>query len=253
MEVFNSKDGGNFKPEMIPSAPALLTPEKSDDEDISENHHTDIDSSVIKPFSEKQLLFLYKNEHVRISNDISEEFLSRESGLYFANCPLIELLNEYLRSRLSFRSSQDTLRRLQDDLEEKENLTWTLTENKVENEGVCHDKVKVVSIHKFKVATFNSAAVASCSKIMKETREESFEHYSLCLYKTSKLKTRIDDYLNKICQDAKINREVIKTSLSVLFSFQRKLINNEIFVQDTVIFKLYIYSIFFPQEKAFIF
>ena len=237
MEDLNAEDDGNFKSQMmIPSAPSLLTPEKIDD-DISKNqiYHDEIES-VIKPFSEKQLLFLYKNEHVRIANDISEEFLSRESGLYFANCPIIELLNEYLRSRLSFRSSQDTLRRLQEDLEEKENLTWTLTENKVENEGVCHDKVKVVSIHKFQVATFNSAAMASCSKIMKETREESFEHYSLCLYKTSKLKTRIDDYLNKICQDAKTNRDVIKTSLSVLFSFQRKLISNEIFVQDTVIF-----------------
>ena len=134
---------------------------------------------------------------------------------------------------LCFRSSEDTIRRLKEELEEKESLAWTLTENKVENEGVCHDKVKVVSVHRFEVATYNTSAVTSCNKIMKETREISFEQHSLCLYKTSKMKSRIDDYLNIICQDSRTNRDIIKTSLSVLFSFQRKLINNEIFVQDT--------------------
>ena len=217
------------------SAPPLEEHETVSSDMATGHHHLAdvVPPQEIKPFTENQLLSLYSNDFVRLASEFSDEFLAQESGLYFANCPLIELLNEYLRSRLALRSSEDTLKRLKDDLEHKESLAWTLNDCKVENEAVCHDKVKVVSVHRYQTATFNSSAVVACNKLMKETKEESFEHHSLCRYKTSKLKSRIDDYILKICQNAASNRDIVKLSLSVLFSFQRKLINNEIFVQET--------------------
>ena len=51
--------------------------------------------------------------------------------------------------------------------------------------------------------------------------------------KTNKLKTKVDVYLAKICRDIEFNRAQLVTAISILFSFQRKLISEDVFVRDT--------------------
>lgn len=187
----------------------------------------------IRPFTERQLLALYLNHEIHVVAHFVDAFLLKEKGLYFNNCPLNDLLNDYLRSRLALNASESTLKHLRSSLRQKEDAIWSLHDKKVENEGSCHDKVKVVSVHKFQVAEFNASAVSMCNKLLKEIKEELFERLSLCLFKTNKWKLRIDNYINEIsCHQIK-SKDELKTCISVLFSFQRKVIGNEVFVRDT--------------------
>ena len=81
----------------IPSAPGEI----NSDEPENKQAYVDSGSATIKPFTEKQLLTLYHNDHIRIAQESTEEFLASEQGLCFADCSLTEPLNEYLRSRMS--------------------------------------------------------------------------------------------------------------------------------------------------------
>ena len=98
-----SYDDCNNASDLAPSAPPIFTEEAGVSKNIPSQGFDTPTKGTMKPFSEKQLLSLYTNDFARIASEFSEEFLAQESGLYFANCPLIDLLNEYLRSRLSFR------------------------------------------------------------------------------------------------------------------------------------------------------
>ncbi len=192
---------------------------------------------AVKPFTERQLLSLYQNPQIQEAHQFTEEFLANEQGLCFADFSLTEALNEYLRSRMNLKSSQDSLHKLTKKLEEEESNVWSLSEDKVQNEGVCHDKVKVVSIHRFQVAKFNSSSASNCGKSMRHIREELFEQMSLCSYKSSKLRRKVDLRISTLCQskddEHSNNRQQIVTSISILFSFQRKVISDETFVKDT--------------------
>ena len=191
------------------------------------------DQHAIKPFTEAQLLSLYRNEHIKEAHQSTEAFLNSELGLCITNGPLSESLNDYLRSRLNFIASESRLEKLQKELEDEESQVWKLREEKVENEGLCHDKNKVVTIHKFKVANFNHSAASNVSRSMRHIREELFEQHSLCSYKASKVKAKIDLQISKICEDIELSRDNLIAAISILFSFQRKVISDHVFVTDT--------------------
>ena len=195
----------------------------------------------IRPFTEKQLTSLYVNDALRQASAYVEVFLRDEKDLNFNACPLNELLNNYMRARLAMATSEVSLKRLNDTMRERESQLWTLKDEKIENEGVCHDKKKVVSIHRFQVAEFNHAASVASNKLSKEIKEELLERHSLCQYKTSKWKLKIDNYVSEVVHsvpDENYNslerhKGTIRACISVLFSFQRKVINNEQFVKDS--------------------
>ena len=214
--------------DVVPSAPGEPYPDEMEDKYIQASER-----SPIKPFTEKQLLTLYHNNYIKLANDCTENFLASEQGLCFADCSLTESLNEYLRSRLSLSASEGILQKLNKQLEDEEKKIWSMQEEKVENEAVCHDKVKVVAIHHYQVAQFSSSAATSSIKIMRQIREELFEQHSLCSYKANKLKTKIDVYLGKVCKEVEFNRNQLVTAISILFSYQRKLVSEDTFVRDT--------------------
>lgn len=207
---------------------------------------------VIKPFTERQLLGLYRNDLLGQVQGETDTFLQRENGLYFNSSPLKDLLYDYMRSRVALLSSETTLERLKNELDDKEKAIWTLEQAKIENEGVCHDKVKVVSVHKYQIARFNASAVSSCNKTMKELREELFEHHSLCLYKATKLKMRIDDYVKRSCCAVTQNRDQLTTNISVIFSFQRKPINNDICIRDSRMWLDRLVSVLLQTNPTFV-
>ena len=212
---------------------APSAPEEPNDNAMEDRRVPASESATIKPFTEKQLLTLYHNDFIKIANECTQNFLASEQGLCFADCSLTESLNEYLRSRRSLTASEGILKKLTKQLEDEEKKIWTLREEKVENEAVCHDKVKVVAMHQYQVAEFSSSAATSTIKTMRHIREELFEQHSLCSYKANKLKTKIDVYLGKVCQDIEFNRTQLVTTISILFSYQRKLMSQDIFVRDT--------------------
>lgn len=215
---------------MEPSAPPML-----DDED-QQPYYIPAPMQIqanIKPFTERQLLSLYQNPYIQQAHKYTEEFLASEKSLCFADCAsLTESLNEYLRARMNLKGSEEALTRLRSELEELETKVWNLRDEKVVNEGVCHDKVKVSAMHHFQVAKFNSSAAASSAKTMRQIREELFEHHSLCSYKANKLKRKIDVHIQNLCQDD-VSLEARKTAIGILFSFQRKLINDSVFIKDS--------------------
>ena len=90
----------------VPSAPGEII------SDGLEDKYGGSGSATIKPFTEKQLLTLYHNDHIRIAQESTDEFLASEQGLCFADRSLTEPLNEYLRSRMSLTASEGILQRL---------------------------------------------------------------------------------------------------------------------------------------------
>ena len=214
---------------IVPSAPGEADADEMEDKRI----HASENVAEIAPFTEKQLLTLYHNGYIKLAHECTEKFLASEQGLCFADCSLTESLNEYLRSRMSLTASEVILQKLTKQLEDEEKNIWTLRDEKVENEAVCHDKVKVVAMHHYQVAQFSQSAAGTAVKTMRQIREELFEQHSLCSYKANKLKTKVDVYLGKICRDIEFNRAQLVTAISILFSFQRKLITEDVFVRDT--------------------
>merc|ERR1712083_112730 len=108
----------------IPSAPEEVISDGLEDKWV----YGRSGSATIKPFTEKQLLTLYHNDHIRIAQDSTEEFLASEQGLCFADCSFTESLNEYLRSRMSLTASEGILKRLTKQLQDEEKEIWTLRE-----------------------------------------------------------------------------------------------------------------------------
>ena len=134
-------------------------------------------SSIIKPFTERQLLSLYQNEKISNAQKLTEDFVASEiqGFLGFSNVILSDFLGDYLRCRLSLISSEKSLEKLKKQLEDDEKLVWTLQDEKIENEGQCHDKVKVVAIHRYKKAQYNASHASSANRTMKHLRQELFE------------------------------------------------------------------------------
>ena len=226
--------------ELEASAPPTA-PEFGVDQDYGKFEDT-FDQSTrlpsIKPFTERQLLSLYQNEKIKVAYELTEDFVQSEQGvLIFSNVQLADFLNDYLRCRLSLISSNKSLEKLKKQLEDDENAVWTLQNEKVENEGLCHDKVKVVAIHRYQKAQYNSSYASAANRTMKHLREELFEHHSLSLFKSDKAKVKIESYLSQICQKAQeANEDVIKEiriAISILFSFQRKVIADPVFVSSS--------------------
>lgn len=210
-----------------PSAPPLF-----EDEDQQPHTTTTPMQINIKPFTERQLLSLYQNPYIQQAHEYTDEFLASVKSLCFADCALTESLNEYLRARMNLRGSEDALAKLRNELQDLEAKIWNLREEKVTNEGVCHDKIKVSAMHHFQVAKFNQSAASNSAKTMRQIREELFEHHSLCSYKCNKLKRKIDVHIQNLCQQ-EMSLEASKTAIGILFSFQRKLINDAVFIKDT--------------------
>ena len=216
----------------LPSAPEPVIPNHPDEEAISSPV---LQPMLIKPFTERQLLSLYQNEKIPKAQELTEEFVaSAEQGfLGLKNVILGELLNDYLRCRLSLISSAKSLAKLKKQLEDDEKMVWTLQEEKVENEGQCHDKVKVVAIHRYKKAQYNASHASSANRTMKQLRQELFEHHSLSLFKSAKGKLKIESHLSHLCQRVNEDAEAVKIAISILFSFQRKIVADQIFVSET--------------------
>ena len=192
-------------------------------------------SSIIKPFTERQLLSLYQNEKISNAQKLTEDFVASEiqGFLGFSNVILSDFLGDYLRCRLSLISSEKSLEKLKKQLEDDEKLVWTLQDEKIENEGQCHDKVKVVAIHRYKKAQYNASHASSANRTMKHLRQELFEQHSLSLFKSAKGKLKIESYLSHLCQGVKDDARAVKIAISILFSFQRKIVSDQVFVQET--------------------
>ena len=206
---------------------------------ISNSEEMNHSSPIIKPFTERQLLSLYQNEKITQAQELTEDFVASEQGfLGFSNVILSDLLNDYLRCRLSLISSEKSLEKLKKQLEDDEKLVWTLQDEKVENEGQCHDKVKVVAIHRYKKAQYNASHASSANRTMKHLREELFEHHSLSLFKSAKGKLKIESYLSHLCRQSEVKEDAsssqaVKIAISILFSFQRKIVADQVIVQET--------------------
>ena len=205
-----------------PSAPPI----------IEENPRINEFPKIIKPFTEKQLLSLYQNDCIRSAHQYTNEFLENEKGLCFADSSLSESLNEYLKCCVTLKISEKRLKTLIDEQEDANGKIWTLREERVENEGVCHDKTKVVAVQRYQVALFNNQKASEASRFMRQMKEEIFENHSLSLYKADRVKRKIDLYLERLCFDAVTNRSQIMTATSILFSFQRKICKDDIFNRE---------------------
>ena len=182
----------------------------------------------IKPFSEQQLLNLYCNPELNRNDQFVTEFLSSQKDV--ARHELHELLLNYQRVRSTRIHSEKTVRSQLASSEENYDNLWSFEEREAKEEGECQDKKMVVAIHKYKVANFSSQASSSLHKALKDTKTSVTENLSLESYKCEVLRLKIEALVYQLVKENR--QENLKKNISVLFSFQRRLIRDKEFLDE---------------------
>jgi hypothetical protein len=119
-----------------------------------------------------------------------------------------------------------------EEAEQLKQKMWAFHKRRVQGEGECEDKKRVTASQQYEEADLNSVNLSALQKNMKETKDILLETHSLHAYKSEVCRLKVEDYIFRVITKHCGDREELKRSISVLFSFQRRLVNNERFLTD---------------------
>ncbi|XP_075232112.1 ectopic P-granules autophagy protein 5 isoform X2 [Lycorma delicatula] len=217
--------------------------------------------SSIKPFTEAQLASLYNNSELCCLQNVISEFIEHElRGSSMICSQLYEMLISYLRARGKLSSNNMELDVLKSECKEFQHQLWSFETVTVSEAGECQDGNPVNASYDYKISRFDKQASGRLSKGLLSIRELVNESYSLNAYTCQVLRLQIDHYIQTIILDFSFlpqnapvslvqeglppfgnhtSRELLnvinelRVAISVLFSFQRRQIKDEGFVNDT--------------------
>ncbi|RZF35977.1 hypothetical protein LSTR_LSTR005390 [Laodelphax striatellus] len=215
----------------------------------------------VRPFTEAQLLSLYRNEELKCMQNCVSEFLNNELRGDTVLCSrLYDMLVKYLRARGKLTVNNSELEILKSECKEYQHQAWSFQSVTVTESGECQDGNPVSAAHEYKMSKYNTAAASKLSHGLSAIKELVNESFSLNAYTCEALKLQIDSYVQTIVldfaflpQNARVSigddslpaygshtgqdlRQVIaelRTAISVLFAFQRRRIKDEGFVTHT--------------------
>nr|CAH7757239.1 unnamed protein product [Callosobruchus chinensis] len=215
------------------------------------------DTVIIKPFTELQLNALYTNEELDRLDDFISHYVDAElKGLAIKKHPLYELLSSYLKISEKITGNNLELDQLRREYKALENELWTIETATVSGKGECQDRVTVTASQNYSKSVFHRSVFQSIARILVNIQKLVYENHTLYSYSAQEVKMQIKLYLHQVISncltvsqlapDAPVALTLqdepthlkpyfneIRICISVLFAFQRKLIREAEFIEDT--------------------
>ncbi|XP_056634672.1 ectopic P granules protein 5 homolog [Diorhabda sublineata] len=211
----------------------------------------------IKPYTESQLSALYYNRELEILDDFINQFVSAElKGSAMKQHPLYELLINYLRVQEKITGNTLELEQIRREYKSLQNELWTIESATVMRKGECQDGNTVSASHTYNKSIFHRSVFQSIVRILGNVQDLTYENHTLYSYSAEDLRLQIELYLQGVLLNCINIMQLPRTApvaltvqeepahlkpyfgelricISILFSFQRKLIRELQFLNET--------------------
>lgn len=256
--------------ESTPTAPVIegvlsravtISPEPQLCEVLTTKFETELSINATKnliPFTEAQLATLYSNEELNLVEPFVNDFVESQlrSHLVCQEHRLHDLLMRYLRVRNHLMANFQELEQLKKSCKETQKQLWCLDKAWITESGECQDGNPVSATHEYSVAHFNQQNLTALSRGLSAIKESLHQVQALHCYESETLRLHIEHYVQRVCLSCKEfaglphNAPIVlnsipenwqsspqlielRTCITILFNFQRKVLRDEKFVSDS--------------------
>ncbi|KAG9355088.1 hypothetical protein JZ751_001801 [Albula glossodonta] len=166
---------------------------------------------------------------------------------------LHELLLHYWRCRKQLTQAQTELQAANSDCKSTQNRLWSFRDEQLTLQGVCADQAKVCGYHRFQQVALNEAVVAELRHLFDTKAELLHQTVALHSYTAMLSRLQVESYLYRLLSGNQATRRTaiqdsstdspdvkaqpasllpLKESISVLFSFTRRVLDDSQFQAD---------------------
>ncbi|XP_043289159.1 ectopic P granules protein 5 homolog isoform X2 [Venturia canescens] len=216
--------------------------------------------SEVVPFTDSQLAELYSNEELSWVETFVTYFIETElrNSALRQQHRLHELLMSYLRVRNNLIVNCHELESVKKNCKEIQKQLWCLDKAVITESGECQDGNPVSASHEYSIARFNQHALTGLTKSLASIKDLLHNSQALYSYEAELLRLQIDHYVQRVCtsckefatvaQNSPVNltnvdssvlpranfeMDQLKTCITILFNFQRRVIRDGKFVLDS--------------------
>ncbi|XP_054283200.1 ectopic P granules protein 5 homolog [Macrosteles quadrilineatus] len=215
---------------------------------------------TVKPFTLQQLNALYHNQELEGVDQFVAQFVESEarSGDSVGH-PLYQLLTNFLRARAKLAVNNVELDALKQECADHQSHLWSLEKCVVTERGECQDGNPVEASHEFQTAHYNKSLAMTLTRSLCSVRDLVAESFALNAYTCEVVKLQVENYIQKLeaefsflphnapvnlisealptfsqtGQDFRAVIRELRAAISVLFTFQRRPLRDEVFVSDS--------------------
>ncbi|XP_066509785.1 ectopic P granules protein 5 homolog isoform X2 [Hoplias malabaricus] len=232
------------------SPPSLIPVQLTEAERPQERLYPELprQSQVIQAFTTEQLRMWEPGSWLENVELHASEFqtLAHQDGH-----ELHELLLNYWRCRKQLSQAQAELQAANSDCKSTQNRVWSFRDEQLTLQGVCADQAKVCGYHRFQQVVLNEAAVAELRHLFEAKAELLHQTVALHSYTSVLSRLQVESYLYRLLSTNPVTRSVavqdagsgtpksqvssmqpLKESISVLFSFTRRVLDDPQFQND---------------------
>ncbi|CAG9856312.1 unnamed protein product [Phyllotreta striolata] len=225
-------------------------------ETINENDIEEIQLDI-KPYTESQLSALYYNQELVTLETFIDQYVNAElKGTTMKQHPLHELLTNYLKIRERITGNTLELEQIRKEYKANQENLWTGETVTVTGKGMCQDGTAVSASHSYNRSIFHRSVFQNIVRILGNVQDLTYENHTLYTYSAEDLRLQIELYLQSVMhncmnvtqlsKDAAVALTIqdepahlkpyfgeLRMCISILFSFQRKLIRESQFIKET--------------------
>ncbi|KAF7993173.1 hypothetical protein HCN44_006233 [Aphidius gifuensis] len=230
----------------------LVTPKKVEPTIIETSKSSN--TTEILPFTDAQLISLYNNKELSLVESFITEFIETQlcRNSYLQQHRLYDLLTCYLRVRNKLQTNSHDLECIKKKCIEVRGYLWHLEKTSITESGECQDGNPVNATHEYSTAWLSQDALKLLTKFLSKIKELLHNIQALHSYEAETLKLQIEQYVQRVClsckdamklpQNAPVNLlssmtmsqfTELRMCITILFSFQRRMINDNKFVMDS--------------------
>ncbi|XP_050965658.1 ectopic P granules protein 5 homolog [Labeo rohita] len=247
---------GQVAPAVLPlanqesSPPSLVPVEVADVERPRERLYPELPRTCqsVKPFTSEQLRTWEPGswlENVEI-HEAEFQSLAHQEGH-----ELYELLLSYWRCRKQLTQAQTELQAANSDCKNVQNRLWSFRDERLSLQGVCADQAKVFGYHCYQQVTLNEAALVELKHLFSAKAEILHQTVALHSYTSILSRLQVESYLYRLLSSNPTTKSVavqdtstgnpksqpsslqpLKESISVLFIFTRRVLDDSQFQAD---------------------
>ncbi|XP_059845461.1 ectopic P granules protein 5 homolog isoform X1 [Hypanus sabinus] len=206
----------------------------------------------IVPFSKEELKIFALGSWIENVDAHTEEFLSVANQ---DKNELYELLMNYGRCRKQFQLAVAELQTMICNYKSIEKRLWTFKEEQLTIQGVCADQAKVTTYYRFQTVEMNKLVLGELKRVMDVMADHLHQTMALHAYTSVVSRLQVESYIYRLLNSSpafkavavvqkQVDQEIdcsysdlqlLKESISVLFSFTRRVTEDGQFHSDILL------------------
>uniref|UniRef100_UPI00398E6E5A ectopic P granules protein 5 homolog n=1 Tax=Pristiophorus japonicus TaxID=55135 RepID=UPI00398E6E5A len=206
----------------------------------------------IVPFSKEELKMFALGSWLANVEAYTEEFISVANQ---DKNDLFELLMNYGRCRKQLLLAEAELQTMMSDYKSIKKRLWTFKEEQLTIQGVCADQSKVTGYHRFQTVEMNTLVLGELQRVLEIKADHLHQTLALHAYTSVLSRLQVESCIYRLLNsspafravavlqkqdDKKIDcshsdLQLLKESISVIFSFTRRIIEDGQFYSDILL------------------